>query len=65
MPSVQNWKLNTGTARVIPSSDKGILKPLIITADAGTGATDLDAFQARFYPPRTPSATRSAPVATT
>lgn len=50
MPSTQTWELSTGTARAIPSSDKGIVKPLVLAAESGTGATDLDAFQARLFP---------------
>lgn len=50
MPSAQDWKLSTGTARAIPASDNGIIKPLILASGSGAGATDLDAFQARFYP---------------
>ncbi|MFG3545592.1 MULTISPECIES: hypothetical protein [Streptomyces] len=38
MPSAQDWKLSTGTARVFPASDQGITKPLVLAAAGGEGA---------------------------
>ncbi|MFD6885335.1 hypothetical protein [Streptomyces sp. NPDC059957] len=49
MTSNQEWELGAGTARILPASDKGIVKPLILASKAGPGKTDLDALQARLY----------------
>lgn len=49
MTSDQEWKLHAGTARILPASDKGIVKPLILASKAGPGETNLTALQARLY----------------
>lgn len=45
----QEWKLDGGTAWTRPSSDKGIVKPLVLASKAGPGETDLAALRARLY----------------
>ncbi|GGX46390.1 hypothetical protein [Streptomyces chryseus] len=45
MASSQEWKLSTGTARVFPASDRGIVRPVVLAAKGGTGATDLTGFK--------------------
>ncbi|GHI85004.1 hypothetical protein ACWGF3_00680 [Streptomyces xanthophaeus] len=50
MASAQEWKLDGGTARLLPANGEGIVKPLILASKAGAGVTDLDALQARLYP---------------
>ncbi|MFB6520092.1 hypothetical protein [Streptomyces sp. NPDC056401] len=48
-PSDQEWKLDGGTAWIRPSSDQGIVKPLVLASKAGPGETDLAALQARLH----------------
>ncbi|MFF1412333.1 hypothetical protein ACFVX6_21615 [Streptomyces sp. NPDC058289] len=45
----QEWKLDGGTAWIRPSSDKGLVKPLVLASKAGPGETDLAALRARLY----------------
>ncbi|MFE4263617.1 hypothetical protein [Streptomyces sp. NPDC056883] len=47
--SDQEWKLDGGTAWIRPSSDRGIVKPLVLASKAGPGETDLAALRARLY----------------
>lgn len=48
-PWHQEWKLDGGTAWIHPSSDQGIVRPLILASKAGPGETDLAALRARLY----------------
>ncbi|MFJ7268763.1 hypothetical protein ACIQV3_19325 [Streptomyces sp. NPDC099050] len=47
MASDQEWKLDAGTAWILPASDGGIVKPLVLASKAGPGETDLAALRAR------------------
>ncbi|MGW1775079.1 hypothetical protein [Streptomyces sp. NPDC002104] len=47
MASDQEWKLDAGTARILPAGGEGLVRPLLLASKAGPGETDLDALQAR------------------
>lgn len=37
MASDQEWKLDAGTAWILPAGDGGIVKPLVLASKAGPG----------------------------
>ncbi|MCX4783135.1 hypothetical protein [Streptomyces sp. NBC_01264] len=41
MAADQQWKLDAGTAWILPAGDEGIVKPLVLAGKAGPGETDL------------------------